>query len=192
MTGVPSMSRMRSKPHRSARPSVCGDSKLRLNTGPRHLPNRLLARHLHRHTWRDLLLPGEFRHRLARAGLAHDARAGVEIARTRLALGDRDLARRRDEHPRRRWWCLPASRDAAKPGRLRLLYEAKRFGFIIGRAGRRASTGRRPVPDVAPTRLHQRIGFVFGSRHEVERHHLEPIGLANENPLFVERSLSRD
>lgn len=84
------------------------------------------------------------------------------------------------------------NRDAAKPDRLRRLYEANRIGFIIEQAGRRASTGRRPVLDVAPPPLRQRIGFVFGSRHEVERHHLEPTGLAHENPLSVERSLSRD
>ena len=40
-----------------------------------------------------------------------------------------------------------------------------------------------------------RIGFVFGSRHEVERieqYHHEPTGRAAENPLFTERSLFRD
>ena len=87
------------------------------------------------------------------------------------------------------------NRDAAKPGRLRLLYEANPIGFIIEQAGGRASTGRQPVLGVRPEQLHQRIGFVFGSRHEVERierYHLEPNGRANENPLFVERSLFRD
>ncbi len=87
------------------------------------------------------------------------------------------------------------NRDAAKPGRLRLLYEANPIGFIIEQAGGRASTGRQAVLEVEPTDLHQRIGFVFGSRHEVERierYHLEPTGRANENPLFVERSLFRD
>ncbi len=87
------------------------------------------------------------------------------------------------------------NRDVSKPGRLRLLYETNPIGFIIEQAGGRASTGRQPMLGVAPTDLHQRIGFVFGSRFEVERierYHQEPSGRANENPLFVERSLFRD
>jgi len=86
------------------------------------------------------------------------------------------------------------TRDPAKPGRLRLLYEANPIGMLIEQAGGRASTGRQPVLAVEPSGLHQRIGFVFGSRHEVERieqYHHEPAGRA-ENPLFVERSLFRD
>lgn len=86
-------------------------------------------------------------------------------------------------------------RDPSKPGRLRLLYEANPIGMLIEQAGGRASTGRQPVLSVEPTSLHQRIGFVFGSRHEVERieqYHHEPTGRAAENPLFAERSLFRD
>ena len=86
------------------------------------------------------------------------------------------------------------SKDASKPGRLRLLYEANPIGFIIEQAGGRASTGRQPVLGVQPSSLHQRIGLVFGSRHEVdriERYHndLQPVEL--HNPLFNERSLFR-
>jgi fructose-1,6-bisphosphatase I/sedoheptulose-1,7-bisphosphatase len=55
------------------------------------------------------------------------------------------------------------SKDAAKPGRLRLLYECNPIGMIIEQAGGRASTGEVPVLDVEPTSLHERIGFVFGS-----------------------------
>lgn len=87
------------------------------------------------------------------------------------------------------------TRDPSKPGRLRLLYEANPIGMLIEQAGGRASTGRQPVLSVEPESLHQRIGFVFGSRHEVERieqYHHEPTGRAAENPLFVERSLFRD
>ena len=87
------------------------------------------------------------------------------------------------------------TRDPAKPGRLRLLYEANPIGMLIEQAGGRASTGRQSVLSVVPTALHQRIGFVFGSRHEVERieqYHHEPTGRAGENPLFVERSLFRE
>lgn len=83
----------------------------------------------------------------------------------------------------------------ARPGRLRLLYEANPVGFLIEQAGGRASTGRAPVLTLQPEALHQRVGFVFGSRNEVERierYHQEPCGRALEAPLFCERSLFRD
>lgn len=87
------------------------------------------------------------------------------------------------------------TRDPAKPGRLRLLYEANPIGMLIEQAGGRASTGRQAILSVEPTGLHQRIGFVFGSRHEVERieqYHHEPTGRVSETPLFAERSLFRE
>src|SRR4030095_7909087 len=57
------------------------------------------------------------------------------------------------------------TKDPAKPGRLRLLYEANPIGFLIEQAGGRASTGRQPVMTVKPSSLHQRVGLVFGSRN---------------------------
>jgi fructose-1,6-bisphosphatase I/sedoheptulose-1,7-bisphosphatase len=87
------------------------------------------------------------------------------------------------------------TKDASKPGRLRLLYEANPIGFIMEQAGGRASTGRLPMLAVKPTALHQRIGLVFGSKHEVERierYHAEPVRVDIDNPLFAERSLFRD
>jgi fructose-1,6-bisphosphatase I/sedoheptulose-1,7-bisphosphatase len=87
------------------------------------------------------------------------------------------------------------TKDPAKPGRLRLLYEANPIGFIMEQAGGRASTGRSPVLGVKPTALHQRIGLVFGSRNEVERierYHADPATGDSANPLFTERSLFRD
>ncbi|MGS5085880.1 class 1 fructose-bisphosphatase [Hydrogenophaga sp. A37] len=87
------------------------------------------------------------------------------------------------------------SKDVSKHGRLRLLYEANPVGMIIEQAGGRASTGREPVLSVKPTALHQRIGFVFGSKNEVERierYHREPGAYKDDsNPLFAERSLFR-
>jgi fructose-1,6-bisphosphatase I/sedoheptulose-1,7-bisphosphatase len=86
------------------------------------------------------------------------------------------------------------TKDPAKPGRLRLLYEANPIGYIVEQAGGRASTGRDPVLDVAPAALHQRIGFVFGSRKEVERierYHREPEADPPAEPLFNERNLFR-
>jgi fructose-1,6-bisphosphatase I / sedoheptulose-1,7-bisphosphatase len=87
------------------------------------------------------------------------------------------------------------TKDASKPGRLRLLYEANPIGFIMEQAGGRASTGRQPVLGVKPSSLHQRIGLVFGSRNEVERierYHREPQSSDAHNPLFAERSLFRN
>jgi fructose-1,6-bisphosphatase I/sedoheptulose-1,7-bisphosphatase len=86
------------------------------------------------------------------------------------------------------------TKDPAKPGRLRLLYESNPIGFVIEQAGGRASTGRQPMLDVKPTSLHQRIGLVFGSSNEVdriERYHREP-GPSETPPLFAARSLFRD
>ena len=85
-------------------------------------------------------------------------------------------------------------KDPAKAGRLRLLYEANPVAFIMEQAGGRASTGHERVLEVEPMLLHQRIGLVFGSRHEVERierYHAEPQGHGLEAPLFAERSLFR-
>jgi len=87
------------------------------------------------------------------------------------------------------------TKDPSKPGRLRLLYEANPVGMIMEQAGGRASTGEMPMMDVQPTSLHQRIGFVFGSKNEVERierYHREPVQVELTNPLFAERSLFRD
>jgi fructose-1,6-bisphosphatase I / sedoheptulose-1,7-bisphosphatase len=87
------------------------------------------------------------------------------------------------------------TKDLSKPGRLRLLYEANPIGMLIEQAGGRASTGREPVLGVQPSALHQRIGLVFGSKHEVERierYHAEPVAYKDDNPLFAERSLFRD
>ena len=87
------------------------------------------------------------------------------------------------------------TRDPAKPGRLRLLYEANPIGFVIEQAGGRCSTGRQPMLGVRPSALHQRIGLVFGSASEVERierYHHEPGNDATAAPLFAARSLFRD
>ncbi len=69
------------------------------------------------------------------------------------------------------------TKDLSKPGRLRLLYEANPIAFVIEQAGGLASTGRERVLEVVPEGLHQRIGFIFGDREEVERiegYHREP------------------
>jgi len=87
------------------------------------------------------------------------------------------------------------TKDSAKPGRLRLLYEANPIGMVMEQAGGRCSTGRQPMLGVVPTSLHQRIGLVFGSTAEVERierYHREPMDDVAPAPLFAPRSLFRD
>ncbi len=83
-------------------------------------------------------------------------------------------------------------RDPAKPGRLRLLYEANPVAFLVEQAGGMASTGGERVLDVQPGALHQRVGLVFGSREEVERieqYHREDPPSSYEAPLFGRRGL---
>ena len=61
-------------------------------------------------------------------------------------------------------------------------------------APRRASTGREPILTVEPESLHQRIGFVFGARSEVERierYHREHSDFEYEAPLFGTRNALR-
>ncbi len=86
------------------------------------------------------------------------------------------------------------TKDPAKPGRLRLLYEANPVSFLVEQAGGRASTGRERILDAVPASLHQRIGFVFGAREEVERieqHHREHNVREYDAPLFGTRGLFR-
>ena len=89
------------------------------------------------------------------------------------------------------------SRDPAKPGKLRLLYEANPMAMIVEQAGGAASTGRKRILDVVPTALHQRVPLLLGSRREVERlcayHDAFDRGedLVFENPLFKARSIFR-
>jgi fructose-1,6-bisphosphatase len=88
-------------------------------------------------------------------------------------------------------------KDPAKPGRLRLMYEANPIAWIIEQAGGAASTGRQPLLDVAPQALHQRVPVILGSRAEVERiarYHAEFDAGTDRpyvSPLFNERSLYR-
>ena len=60
-------------------------------------------------------------------------------------------------------------REPEKAGKLRLMYEANPMGWIVEQAGGAASTGRERILDVQPTKLHQRVSVVLGSKNEVER-----------------------
>jgi fructose-1,6-bisphosphatase I len=60
-------------------------------------------------------------------------------------------------------------RDPAKPGKLRIMYEANPMAFIIEQAGGACSTGRERILDIKPVGIHQRVPLVLGSKSEVER-----------------------
>ena len=86
------------------------------------------------------------------------------------------------------------SKDPAKAGRLRLLYEANPIGFLIEQAGGRATTGVERVLDVVPYEIHQRVGLIFGSAEEVERieaYHAQPADEQIDIPFYGERGLFR-
>jgi fructose-1,6-bisphosphatase I len=54
-------------------------------------------------------------------------------------------------------------------GRLRLVYECAPIAMLVEQAGGQATDGTARVLDAVPARLHDRIPFVFGSTHKVER-----------------------
>jgi len=89
------------------------------------------------------------------------------------------------------------SKEPAKPGRLRLLYECNPISFIVEQAGGGASTGRERVMEIQPASLHQRVPLILGSRNEVERierYHRDQATAqepAFDDSLFNSRSLFR-
>src|SRR5690606_20588020 len=86
------------------------------------------------------------------------------------------------------------SKEPARPGRLRLLYEAAPVAFLVEQAGGAASTGRDRLLDVVPTDLHQRIPLIFGAAEEValiDRYHLEFNDGSYDSPLYGTRGLFR-
>jgi fructose-1,6-bisphosphatase I/sedoheptulose-1,7-bisphosphatase len=86
------------------------------------------------------------------------------------------------------------SKDPARPGRLRLLYEANPVALLVEQAGGRASTGRDRLLKVVPTGLHQRVPFIFGAADEVgriETYHREPLDGGLDAPLYGTRGLFR-
>ena len=61
------------------------------------------------------------------------------------------------------------TKDAAKAGKLRLLYEANPMSFIVEQAGGISSTGYERIMDIKPSGLHQRVPVILGSKNEIER-----------------------
>jgi len=61
------------------------------------------------------------------------------------------------------------TKEAGKPGKLRLMYEANPMSFIVEQAGGISSTGRERIMDINPEDIHQRVPVILGSKNEVER-----------------------
>ncbi len=87
------------------------------------------------------------------------------------------------------------SRPGYESGRLRLLYEALPFAFIIEQSGGLASDGIEPILDMKLVSLHKRVPLIFGSSDRVQEVIDYITGDAVENtrfPLFENRSLFRN
>jgi fructose-1,6-bisphosphatase len=89
------------------------------------------------------------------------------------------------------------TKEPARAGRLRLMYEANPMAMIVEQAGGAASDGRRRILDIVPDEIHQRVPVILGSRAEVQR--LERYYAQHDcgeetvfrAPLFNARSLFR-
>jgi fructose-1,6-bisphosphatase I len=72
-------------------------------------------------------------------------------------------------------------REPDKAGKLRLMYEANPMSWLIEQAGGAATNGKQRIMDLQPSKLHERVSVVLGSKNEVERvtayHHNTGAGL---------------
>jgi fructose-1,6-bisphosphatase I len=72
-------------------------------------------------------------------------------------------------------------REPEKAGKLRLMYEANPMSWLIEQAGGASTNGKQRIMDLQPTKLHERVSVVLGSKNEVERvtayHHKASTGL---------------
>lgn len=60
-------------------------------------------------------------------------------------------------------------REPEKAGKLRLLYEANPMSWLIEQAGGASTNGKQRILDLQPTKLHERVSVMLGSKNEVER-----------------------
>jgi fructose-1,6-bisphosphatase I len=58
-------------------------------------------------------------------------------------------------------------RDPARPGKLRLMYEANPMALLVEQAGGEATDGRQRILDVVPRSLHERVAVMLGSLEEI-------------------------
>ncbi len=72
-------------------------------------------------------------------------------------------------------------REPDKAGKLRLMYEANPMSWLIEQAGGASTNGKQRIMDLKPSKLHERVSVVLGSKNEVERvtayHHNTGAGL---------------
>lgn len=61
------------------------------------------------------------------------------------------------------------NRDAGKPGKLRLMYEANPMALLVEQAGGAACTDSGPILDLQPEHIHQRVPVILGATNEVHR-----------------------
>lgn len=65
-------------------------------------------------------------------------------------------------------FCYPA--ESKKPqGKLRLLYEAAPLAYLVEQAGGYASDGTKPILDIVPDSIHQRVPLFIGNRSLVRK-----------------------
>jgi fructose-1,6-bisphosphatase I len=60
-------------------------------------------------------------------------------------------------------------REPEKAGKLRLMYEANPMAFLVEQAGGMATNGRDRIMDLQPSKLHERVSVILGSKNEVQR-----------------------
>jgi len=60
-------------------------------------------------------------------------------------------------------------REPEKAGKLRLMYEANPMSWLIEQAGGASTNGKQRILDLQPTKLHERVSVMLGSKNEVER-----------------------
>lgn len=59
------------------------------------------------------------------------------------------------------------NREAKKPGKLRLMYEANPMALLVEQAGGAACTDQGPILDIQPEHIHQRVPVILGAANEV-------------------------
>ena len=61
------------------------------------------------------------------------------------------------------------SKIRAQGGKLRLMYEANPMAMIVEQAGGMAITGTEHIMSIKPSKLHQRVPVILGSKNEVQK-----------------------
>lgn len=59
-------------------------------------------------------------------------------------------------------------RDPDKPGKLRLMYEANPMSFLVEQAGGGSINGKERIMTLQPSKLHERVSVILGSKKEVD------------------------